>query len=144
MSHTRLHNIWLGMRQRCEKPNCSGYCKYGAKGISVCKEWQNFENFMDWAITQGYDDTLTLDRIDFTGNYEPNNCRWATQRQQQNNRSNNVTLTFNGRTQSIYKWSEETGISARVLYDRKHRGWEINRIFNQRVRKRKKYETHNL
>lgn len=137
MSHTRLHNIWLTMRQRCQNPNCSTYHKYGAKGISVCSEWENFENFRDWAISNGYADTLTLDRIDFTGDYEPCNCRWATQKEQQNNRSNNVMLTYQGQTKSIYEWSEITGIPPRVLYDRKYRGWNVDRIFSQKVRGRR-------
>lgn len=135
MSHTRLHNIWLTMRQRCQKPNCSGYHKYGAKGIRVCPEWENFETFRDWAFSHGYTKELTLDRIDFKGNYEPSNCRWATQKMQQNNRSNNVTLTYKGETKSIYEWGEITGISPKVLYDRKHRGWDVDRIFTQKVRK---------
>ena len=137
MSHTRLHNIWLTMRQRCQNPNCSAYYKYGAKGISVCSEWEKFENFRDWAISNGYTDTLTLDRIDFTGDYEPRNCRWATQKEQQNNRSNNVMLTYRGQTKSIYEWSEITGIPPRVLYDRNYRGWNVDRIFSQKVRGRR-------
>lgn len=137
MSHTRLHNIWLTMRQRCQNPNCSAYYKYGAKGISVCSEWEKFENFRDWAISNGYTDALTLDRIDFTGDYEPRNCRWATQKEQQNNRSNNVMLTYQGETKSIYEWSEITGIPPRVLYDRNYRGWNVDRIFSQKVRGRR-------
>ena len=69
MSHTRLHNTWLTMRQRCEKPTSSGYHKYGAKGIRVCKEWGKFEVFRDWALTNGYANNLTIDRIDPKGNY---------------------------------------------------------------------------
>ena len=64
MSHTRLHNIWLTMRQRCEKPNCSTYHKYGAKGLRVCEEWSYFEVFRNWAYANGYDENLTIDRID--------------------------------------------------------------------------------
>lgn len=134
MSRTRLHNIWVAMRQRCQNPKSQGYCKYGAKGISVCSEWESFENFKDWAFDNGYKDTLTLDRIDFTGNYEPTNCRWATQKEQQHNRSNNVVIAYNGETKSIYEWSKVTGISPRVLYDRQRRGWEVERIFSQKVR----------
>lgn len=124
------------MRQRCENPNCTAYRKYGAKGISVCKEWQSFENFYSWALTNGYKDTLTLDRIDGAGNYEPDNCRWATQKEQQNNRCNNVKLTYRGETKSIYEWSDITGIPPKVLYDRQYRGWDVERIFSQKVRGR--------
>ena len=104
MSHTRLHNIWLSMRQRCEKPNSSGYHKYGAKGIKVCEEWSSFEKFRDWAMNHGYTDELTIDRKDPHGNYCPENCRWATQIEQQNNRTNNVCITHNGVTKTINEW----------------------------------------
>ena len=96
MSHTRIHNIWLSMRQRCEKPNSHGWKKYGAKGIRVCAEWGKFEAFRDWAYANGYTDELTIDRIDPRGNYEPSNCRWVTQKVQQNNRTNNVRIAYNG------------------------------------------------
>lgn len=135
MSHTRLHNIWLGMRQRCEKPNCTGWQKYGAKGIRVCKEWNNFECFRDWALKNGYNEHLTLDRINPKGNYEPSNCRWATQKVQQNNRSNNVYLTYNGETKNLSEWSEETGIDRKTLYNRIKHGWDAERILKQPKRK---------
>lgn len=136
MSHTRLHNIWLTMRQRCFKPNSSGFKKYGAKGITVCDDWKHsFESFRDWAYSNGYKDDLTLDRINPKGNYEPVNCRWATQKEQQNNRSNNVYLTYKGETHSLIEWCEITGMSYMQLYDRFWRGWDIQRIFEQPLRK---------
>jgi transposase len=123
------------MRRRCEKPECSGYWKYGAKGIRVCEEWGIFENFMNWAYANGYSDELTIDRIDPKGNYEPGNCRWVTQKVQQNNRSNNVVITYNGETHNIEEWAKITGISYMVIYNRHHRGWPPERIFGQTVRK---------
>lgn len=136
MSHTRLHNIWLGMRQRCEKPNCSGYWKYGAKGIKVCDEWQNFETFRDWAFANGYSESLTIDRIDSLGNYTPENCRWVTQKVQQNNRSNNVYLTYNGVKKKLEDWAKEVGMSRTVLYNRYRHGWDVERILTQKKRKK--------
>lgn len=135
MSHTRIHNIWLGMRQRCEKPRSSGYWKYGAKGIRVCEEWSKFEAFRDWAFSNGYDENLTLDRIDPNGNYEPKNCRWVTQKVQQNNRTNNVYLTYNGERKKLEDWAKETGISRTALYHRYKRGWDVERILTQKKRK---------
>lgn len=135
MSHQRLHNTWCSMRQRCEKPHCSGYWKYGAKGIRVCDEWHIFENFRDWAYENGYSDELTIDRIDPNGNYEPQNCRWVTQKVQQNNRSNNVLITYNDETHNIEEWENITGIPYDVIYNRHHRGWTPERIFNQKKRK---------
>ena len=138
MSHTRLHNIWLTMRQRCEKPKSTCYHKYGAKGIKVCEEWGSFENFRDWAYSHGYDDTLTIDRIDPKGDYSPKNCRWATQKEQQNNRSNNVKFTYNGVTKTLMEWSELVGIPYSALYCRVYRGWSVERVFSPLVR-----EAHN-
>lgn len=78
--HERLHNIWRGMRERCNNPRNISYKWYGQKGVKVCREWQDdYAAFREWAITNGYSDSLTIDRIDSNGNYEPNNCRWLTQ-----------------------------------------------------------------
>lgn len=83
---SRLYSIWSGMLKRCNNPDCHAYENYGGRGISICNEWLNFPNFRDWALNNNYSDDLSIDRINVNGNYEPSNCRWATSKQQANNR----------------------------------------------------------
>lgn len=85
-SHTRLHNIWVGMRNRCNDPNSRIYKYYGGRGIKVCDEWDSYVAFENWALQNGYEKTLTIDRIENEMGYSPNNCRWVTQTEQSKNR----------------------------------------------------------
>ena len=83
---SRLHRIWNGMKNRCQNPNVHNYDHYGGRGIGVCEEWQEFQPFYDWAIKNNYQSDLTLDRIDNFAGYSPDNCRWVTMKEQQNNK----------------------------------------------------------
>lgn len=116
---TRLYKVWDGMKARCYNKNKTYYPIYGGRGIKMCDEWHySFEAFRDWALANGYDDTLTIDRIDVDGDYCPENCRWATIKEQSNNKRDNHYLTYNGETKTLTQWSEITGFSFSMLSTR--------------------------
>ena len=131
----RLTNIYSMMKQRCYNTNSQNFKYYGGKGVSVCDEWRNnSQAFYDWAMTHGYKDGLTLDRIDNDGNYEPSNCRWVTMKEQDNHRSNNVILTLNGESHTIPEWSEILGIKQHVIRNRINRGCSVENTLMRKVR----------
>lgn len=107
MSGTRIYQAWQGMKARCYNPHEPRYDRWGGRGITVCDEWKNsFEAFYEWAMANGYQDNLTIDRIDNDGNYEPNNCRWATQREQSRNRCSNINIRIGNSTRTLVEWCE--------------------------------------
>lgn len=122
MSKTRLYRIWQGMHMRCGNENEPRYDDYGGRGIFVCDEWSEFENFMDWALAHGYSDDLTIDRINNDLGYFPENCRWADRVTQQNNRRNSHYYTYAGKTHTVTEWSRLLGISYSTLWYRIDRG----------------------
>lgn len=112
---SRLYSIWLGMRTRCNNPNADSFKFYGERGVKVCDEWSSYISFKNWALSHGYDESLTLDRIDCNGDYSPGNCRWATLIEQGNNKRSNHMITYKGKTQTLAEWSRETGIPYHTL-----------------------------
>lgn len=119
--NTKLYPIWVSMKQRCKNPNHCAYHNYGGRGITVCEEWlgkNGFENFRQWSEKSGYREGLSIDRIDNDKGYSPDNCRWATYKEQANNRRGVHKITFNGETHSPAEWSRIVGISETTIKNR--------------------------
>lgn len=128
-THTRLYKIYYNMKTMCYNKNSTRYSDWGGRGIGVCDEWLNdFMSFYNWAINNGYNDTLTIDRIDNNKGYSPSNCRWVTNQEQSNNRRSNINITYNGKTQTMTQWAEELGINYNTLRMRHFRGWSDKEI----------------
>jgi len=131
-----VYHIWSTMIQRCENPNDKRYKDYGGRGIKVYKAWHDPAVFIDWALSHGWREGLTIDRIDNNGNYEPSNCRWVTRKEQARNKRSNRLITFNGKTQCLADWSRETGITCGTLWQRIYRfHWPIERALTEPVRR---------
>lgn len=134
--HTRLYKIWGNMCNRCSNPNNPAWSRYGQRGILVCDEWKSYENFRNWAKTNGYTDSLTIDRIDNNKGYNPDNCRWVDRYAQANNKRNNHIVEYDGYKKTLSEWASYLGIPYKTLH---HRvvglNWDIERAFTQPIRK---------
>lgn len=129
---SRLYKIYTSMKYRCSCPTDTGYKNYGGRGIKVCDEWlQDFHNFKEWALNNGYDENAprgecTLDRIDVNGNYEPNNCRWITNLEQQSNKRNNTHIEYQGVIYTKKELARKFNINyATFLYRLNYYGWSV-------------------
>lgn len=136
LSNHRLHRIWDKMKYRCLNPKFPRYQDYGGRGITICQEWlDDFMNFYNWAINNGYADNLSIDRIDVNGNYEPKNCRWADNKTQGRNTRYNHLITFCGQTRCLSEWAEKYDILPDTLQMRLSRGWNIRKALLTPVKK---------
>lgn len=127
-SHTRLYTAWSSMLKRCYRGKTQAEKHYQKRGITVCDEWKNsFASFKQWAESNGYSDSLSLDRIDNNAGYSPQNCRWATQKQQANNTSKNVYIEWHGETRTISEWADYAGLPYGLVRNRIARGWDIEK-----------------
>lgn len=118
---TRIYNIWISMRKRCENPNDRAYRWYGKRGISVCPEWlgeNGFINFYNWAMANGYEENLTIDRKNVNGNYEPSNCRWVTMKEQANNTRRNIIIIYNDKEKTLEELCEQYNLKYGIMYYR--------------------------
>lgn len=119
MSGSRIYNIWQGMKARCNNPNNVRYHRYGGRGIKVCEEWEeSFEAFYQWAKDNGYSEAKSIDRVDNNKGYAPNNCRWATDKQQANNRCTNVNITIGNATKTLTQWCEIFKVDSKKVFAR--------------------------
>lgn len=125
----KLYTAWANMKKRCNKPTNRDGGNY--KKIKYCQEWTEYLKFKEWALNNGYKEHLTLDRIDVNGDYEPNNCRWITMKEQQRNKTNTHLITYKGKTQSMADWAEEYGLKLHTLKWRIYREWDIERALTE-------------
>lgn len=126
---SRLYRIWNAMKNRCLRESTNAYQWYGNRGISICNEWLEYQEFKAWAVENGYSDKLTIDRIDNEGNYEPSNCRWITNKEQQRNKSNSRFITIDGETKCLSEWAEMHDMDRSTLRYRLNAGWDKDRLF---------------
>ncbi len=138
MSHTHVYHVWQAMLQRCENPKSQSYANYGGRGISVCPEWHRFENFYrDMGDRPaGY----SLDRANNNGNYERDNCRWATTTVQANNKQRNRIIEINGQRRTFAEWAEYAGLKWDTLRNRLDRcGWDLERALTDDIRQERQH-----
>lgn len=141
---TQLYSTWANMLQRTTNEKRQDYNRYGGRGITVCDEWRQYENFRDWSISNGYNDDLTIDRINVNGNYEPNNCRWVTVDVQANNKRNNILIEYNGEERTLAEWAKTTEIRYCTLLYRIRSGWSVDTAFNRPTRRFKSGKRNKL
>lgn len=131
----RLYSIYQGMTKRCYYPDNQNYKYYGGKGIVICNEWKSdFSAFKKWALENGYQDNLTIDRINTNGNYEPSNCRWVSMKEQCNNRTSNHLITYKGKTQNLKQWCIELNLNYGIMESRINRyKWSVEKAFETKT-----------
>ena len=139
MSHSSEHNIWWAMIQRCYNPNNNAFDRYGGRGVTVCNEWR--DNFMAFFNHVGPrpSSKYSIDRVDNDGNYEPNNVRWATRKQQADNKRNNHLIMFNGRLKNLTQWAKIVGVNKKTLFNRINTlNWPIEKALTKPINRRLK------
>lgn len=134
--HRGIAGIWGKMKWRCYNPNCPQYPNYGGRGIVVCDEWKdNCAAFIEWALANGYEKGLTIERIDVNGNYEPNNCTWIPNEEQWKNRREKKSKHFGGERVSLKAVCAEKGLDYSVIKERLTMGWDIDKALSEPVKK---------
>ena len=139
-----LYNKWGSMKTRCYYPQSKDYKNYGGRGIKICDEWLNYDNFRNWSISTGYQEGLTIDRIDNDRNYEPSNCKWITMKEQQRNKRNNRIITYNGKSLTLVEWGEIYNINPDRIGARLKNGWSVEDALSKEVKSPMKKKIENL
>lgn len=133
----RLQHIYYQMKQRCYDKNNPLYKHYGKRNITICEEWlKDINNFHNWALNNGYDNNLTIERINVNGNYEPNNCKWITKTQQGYNKTNTVSYTLDGETKCLSEWCKLYNIDYHIVYRRLKRGNSFKKALTKPIDKK--------
>ena len=139
---TKLYETWCRMRSRCNNPKNKAYKWYGAIGVSVCKEWDDYSIFRDWALSNGYKEGLQLDK-DIKGNgklYSPETCCWVTSKENNNHRKSNVVITYNGKTMNLKQWADLYKLNRKVMSLRLRQGMSIDEVLKMPLGKRGIYK----
>lgn len=152
--HYKLYLVWSGMKDRCRNKNCRAYVNYGGRGIQVCDEWSNFDNFVEWALANGYKEGLTIERVDVNGNYDPHNCIWITKGEQSDNRRSCRYYTYKGKTQNLRHWCDEYNVEYQLVHNRVFKlGWDFEKALltpvnvnkrNELAKRRNKWQNTHL
>ena len=129
MSGSRLYQEWVNIKARCYNKNSKAYKRYGARGIGMCQDWfDSFDVFAEWALSNGYSDNLTIERIDNDKGYMPDNCKWISKGDQANNRGSNISISYNGETHNLSEWCHIYDKDYRLVYNRIHKNkWDFER-----------------
>lgn len=130
MSNAPEYHVWNAMKQRCLKENAKNYHNYGGRGITICNEWMDFNVFIN-DLGLRPPGNYELERVDNNGNYCPANCKWATKKEQANNRRTNTILTFMGKSLTISQWEDVVGISQILIANRIAKGWTVERALTE-------------
>lgn len=136
MTNTKIYNVWYTMRARCKYKSHISFKNYGARGISVVPEWEDFSTFYNWAILNGYKEGLQIDRIDSDLNYSPDNCRFVTALENNNNKNSTNKIEYNGKIHTIKQWAKIWNLHPKCVSKRLKMGWDIDKIAKTPSRKR--------
>ena len=135
MSHSALYRKWAAIKRRCYCKSVRSYKDYGARGIKMCEEWERSSSaFIKWALENGYEEGLTIERINNDGDYCPGNCKWIPFTEQQGNRRNCVKIEYNGKTKNLSQWCRDLGLDYSRVHNRmKKLGWTFEKAISEPV-----------